>query len=591
MIRYRVDIDRPQGHTARVQVVAPADSNGMLRLCFPAWTPGSYLLREFARYAGEPAAHDADGNPLTVARPHHGIWEIAAPAGTEICVSWDAWAHELTVRTPHIDASHAFFTGTNLLPLVDGRTEEPAVLEVRVPPAWDVFCALDPIAATSGAEPGNGSRTVAAFSAPDYDVLADAIVEAGPHRHCTFEVAGVPHRIVVWEDGACPVDLERLAEETRAVVEANAALFGGLPYPRYDVVVHVTESGRGGLEHLNATALAVPWRCFDDTKARAELQTLIAHEHLHVWNGKRIRPKALGPFDYMRENHTRALWVVEGLTVYMDELQTLRAGLIDPHRYLELTGQAIRRFETTPGRFGQSLADASIDAWIRLYRPDENTVNRTVSYYLKGGLVWMCLDLHIRAETGGARSVDDVLRHLWQRWEADGAGYDDDALPGLIRAATGVDVSERIAQWVEGREVQPDIDAALASHGVVVERHRGAAPDIGLVLGTTGDDVTVTSVVADGPNADGFIAPGDVLVALGGRRVRAGSLDTRLAALPRGATVSAHVFRRGVLREGELATASEGVLERVELRPDAHSTPARTALRRAWLGAEPEEPG
>ncbi|TVQ97050.1 MAG: M61 family peptidase [Deltaproteobacteria bacterium] len=588
MIRYRVAIAEPQRHTALLHLSAPAGPDG-LTLHFPAWTPGSYLLREFARYADEPGAEDDLGRTLPLHRDHHASWTIAAPEGSTVHVRWTVWAHELTVRTPHIDDTHAFFTGTNLLPLVAGRTDEPVRLELRGPRGWEVFCPLDVAPSRDGGEDAAWPRAdllgeTHAFTAPDYDRLADAIVEVGPHRSTTVEVEGVPHRLVLWEDGAVDIDLERLARETAELVRTNARLFGGLPYPRYDFVFHVTEDGRGGLEHLNSTALAVPWKAFTTDEGRVDMHTLIAHEHLHVWNGKRIRPEALGPFDYLRENHTRALWVVEGLTVYMDELQTLRGGLIDREGYLRLLGQAIRRFETTPGRFGQSLADASLDAWIRLYRPDANSINRTVSYYLKGGLVWLCLDLHLRTATGGERSVDDVLRLLWRRYEEDGQGYADHALPALIREATGVDVADLVHAWVERRDVQPDLDAALGSHGLRIERTRSGAPDLGLVLGTEGADVVVRSIVADGPNAEGALAPGDVLVALDGRRVWPGSLRALLDSLAPGAQLEGHVFRRGVLRALPLFTAEQGCLEEVRVLPVDTPTEEQRALLEGWLG-------
>ncbi len=564
---WHVTVPAPDSHTLQVELsfVATSDTT---ELHLPVWTPGSYLVREFSRYLGALSVTDASGAPVDAVRIAKGSWRVDAAAGTVLVARYSAYCHELTVRTPHVDGSHAFFTGTNVLLRVAGAEAAGGRLRVTPPPGWTVFCALD--------------EHDGAWVADDWDTLADTPVEMGPHRSHTFDIDGVLHRFVFWGDDAVSIDIERLQADTTAIVRQNASVFGGeLPYRRYDFVFHITARGRGGLEHLNSTVLATPWRYFDNDEGYREMLGLISHEHFHTWNVKRIKPAGLVPFDYQNENYTRALWVSEGFTSYLDDYHCLRAGVVDRDHYLATLGRSLTRLRDTPGRLAQSVADASFDAWIRLYRPDENTPNRTVSYYLKGAMVALLIDLHVRARTAGKRSLADVMRRLWDDWRETGAGFDEGGVAAVIARATGVDLTDELAAWVDGTDELP-LREALQAHGLVVEEAAGKWVDLGATL-QCGAEVCVTHVAADGPAAAAGVYPGDAIVALAGRRATASSLDEILETLRPGEPVELHVFRRERL-VGLSITPAPPACGAITLSADDDAAPDVAALRDAWLG-------
>ena len=568
MIAYQVEIPSPNTHSATVTVTVP-DVRGQTEFSIPAWTPGSYLLREFARYLEEPTA-TIGGRAVRCAKVGKGTWRVEGNGDLRIC--YDFYGHELTVRTPHIDGTHAYFLGTNALVYIHGREAEEHRVSVSPPEGWAVYCALP--------------NEDGAWIADDYDVLGDTPIECGPdHVVHEFEAMGVPHRFIFWGADAVTLDLPKLEADTRALIETNAQTFDGtLPYDNYDIIFHISAGLRGGLEHLNSTVLATPWRYFDTEKGYKEMLELISHEHFHVWNVKRIRPAALGPFDYQNENHTTALWVVEGFTSYFDALNCVRAGVVDGAHYLERLGQDLSKFADVPGRFRQSVAQASWDAWIRLYRPDENTPNRTVSYYLKGALVSLALDLEIRIRTKGERQLRDVMALLWRDFLETGAGYDDDSIPEAIRRATGVNADELVATLVHGTQ-DPDFEALLETHGIELTREGPEEPWLGLSLKPAPEGALVTHVRAEGPQHGGAVYPGDIIVALDGRKVTTKSMPAISSRLVPKQPVTAHLFRRDRLLAVEVTPAA-APKNKITLQSIADATPEQRARWAAWTQAE-----
>lgn len=569
--RWHVSIPHPDDHTLHVELSFEATGDET-ELHLPVWTPGSYLVREFSRYLGSLTVSDEHGRQVPIRRIAKGSWTVDAVEGTALVARYTAYCHELTVRTPHVDGTHAFFTGTNVLLRVAGAEEIGGTLQVTPPAGWSVFCPLD--------------ERDGAWVADDWDTIADTPIEVGPHRAHRFDVDGVPHRFVFWGDDAVEIDIERLEADTRALVRQNASVFGGeLPYERYDFVFHITAKSRGGLEHLNSTVLATPWRYFDTEDGYREMLGLISHEHLHTWNVKRIRPAGLVPFDYQNENYTRALWVSEGFTSYLDDYHCLRAGVVDREWYLTSLGRSLTRLRNTPGRLAQSVADASFDAWIRLYRPDENTPNRTVSYYLKGAMVALLVDLHVRSATDGERSMADVMATLWDDWRETGAGFDEDGIADVVQRATGVELAEALTQWVDGTDELP-LEAALRGHGLRVEHAEGKHPDLGLSV-QRGHDICVSCIAPDGPAASAGVYAGDVLVAVAGRRLTSDSFDDTLATLHAGRSVALHLFRRDRLIEVSI-TPREPAPGAITVAIDDQAAADVVALRDGWLGAVSE---
>lgn len=567
MIAYEVSVLHPATHTLHVSVTldVPEDE---VTFSIPAWTPGSYLVREFSRYLGEPrcSVDDTPRQPLKTAK---GTWSVDTSDARTLRIDYDVRGHELTVRTPHIDDSHAYFLGSNALVFIHGRMHEDARVAVRAPESWNTFCPLE--------------QREGAFHAPNYDVLADAPFEIGPHRVEQLDIAGVPHRLIFWGDNDVDVQFERLAADIRAIVEQNLRVFGGpLPYSNYDFVFHITDTARGGLEHLNSTVLATPWSMFESDEGYGDLLGLISHEHFHTWNVKRIRPAELGPFDYLRENYTTGLWVAEGLTSYYDAFNAVRAGVLTRDKWLGDLARDLGRYRSTPGRFRQSLAQSSRDAWIRLYRPDEDTPNRTVSYYLKGSLVALSLDLLIRNRTDGKRSLDNVMRALWADFLESGAGFDDDRVIPRIAEAAGADVESALRAWVH-EPVDPPIEDLLATHGVSVTPEPNGSATLGLEFTDADGALRVKTVFADGPAHGAGVSPGDLVFAIDGRHAieaHRASIERRLV---EGSPVDLHGIRRGRHFSCTLVPSPAPATKlSIALNPDAGTV--ERARWEAWTG-------
>lgn len=536
-------------------------------LSLPVWIPGSYLVREFSRYLGPLRAFNSAGAEVAATKVTKSRWELACTPGDIVRVRFDAYCHELTVRTPHIDGTHAFFNAVNILPeLAD--YDGGYVVNIDAPEGWETFTAL----------PHDGRGWVAR----DYDHLADSFFEIGPHTCIEFTAAARPHRLVFWGDDAVTVPTERLCANITAIVEVNKNLFGELPYPRYDFVFHITADGRGGLEHCDGTVLATPWRYFDTEEGYADMMVLIAHEHFHAWNGKRLRPAALGPFDYSRENYTRSLWFVEGITSYLDELVCLRAGLMSREDWLRRLEATLNAVRSKHGRTQQSLSDSGFEAWIRHYRPDENSANRNISYYSKGALLALTMDLEIRVRSGGRHSVDDLLREMYRRFGHAKRGYEDDCVAALVLDATGVDLSAELEEWLHGTDDLP-VEAALATHGVLADLSPQDGRRFGLTTRTHENRLFVDSVRADGPNAGGSVYPGDEIVAIDRRRATSSTLNDAAKLLQPGTPTPVTVFRRDRLMDASLCVAAAPAEIRLKFGDDG--SPAVTERLNAWLPA------
>jgi predicted metalloprotease with PDZ domain len=353
-------------------------------------------------------------------------------------------------------------------------------------------------------------------------------------------------------------------------------------------VFHIASDLRGGLEHLDSTVLATPWRFFETDAGWLELLGLISHEHFHVWNVKRIRPSVLGPFDYQSENYTRSLWISEGATSYFDNLNCLRAGVMTRQQWLDALATDLTRYLDTPGRHAQSVAESSFDAWIRLYRPDENTSNRTVSYYLKGAIISLCLDLTIRARTAGGSSFDALLQQYWRQFLADGRGFDEDRVAEDIRTATGVDVGSELQHWVESPN-DPPIAELLASHGIRLVSKPTADSALGFAFSSAPDGWRVSSVAAGGPAAGRALYPGDTIVAIDGRRATADGTRDWLLSRPAGTGYEAHLFRRDRLIAVCLQLG-ETIARTISLEVVPAAAPAVKSLLDAWLPSQGENP-
>lgn len=582
-VRYRVSMPRPDDHHFEVEADFPA-TDAHLDLTLPVWTPGSYLVREYARHLTAISAVAPDGSGLTVERTDKCSFRVH---GTGACgrvrVRYRVYANELTVRTSHLDATHGFFNGATVFLYSEGlRTSQHRVV-VHAPDEWQPFCALD--------------RDGVEFVAADYDELADSPFEVGPHTPSSFVVEGVPHEVVIHGDAA--LDRERLVEDLVRICGVQARLFGGLPMKRYLFIIHLSDRGRGGLEHRASTVLLYSRSGLSSPKGWEDFLTLAAHEYFHLWNVKRITPRAFVPMDYKQERYTRLLWAFEGLTSYYDNLLVRRAGLMSLQSYVTRLGESLSALHATPGRRALSLLDASFLAWIKHYRPDENTPNSAISYYLKGELVGLLLDLLIRRASSDQRSLDDVMRLLWARY-GDGSGVPEEGVeqaaaevaqidlrPFFDRALRSTDELDYSPLLHVGLELQLRVRESVSDKGGTPARIKDNKPRGWLGVVTKGSQ-TIASVLVDSPAQRGGVYADDELVALDGYKADASALITRCDEKPPGAPVRLTVFRRDRLLDLHV-TLGERPLDAAYLAPvDGASAEQRRAFE-AWANAPLDE--
>ena len=480
------------------------------RVSLPVWIPGSYLVREFARHLSD--LHAKQGRAArAVQAMDKCTWEISGvQADRPLTLHYEVYAFDDSVRTAWLDATRGFFNATALLLRVPEWHEHPHALTLRAPadPAaadWQVATALTP-QQTDAAGFGD-------YVAAHYDELADSPVEMGRFWQGQFSVRGVPHRFVV--SGAPPAfDGQRLLRDTKKICETAARMWHGargkLPMLGYLFLLNATPNGYGGLEHRASTALICSRRDLPRLNADEQpegyttLLGLISHEYFHTWNVKRLRPAEFTRYDYSQENYTQLLWFFEGFTSYYDDLLLLRAGLIDTPAYLTLLSKTVNQVAQTPGRQAQSVAQASFDAWLKFYRPDENTPNATVSYYAKGALVALCFDLALRQH---GRTLDEAMRLLWQRCQAGPMREADFA--AVLQELIGREMSAEIAAWVHGTDELP-LPRLLAAHGIAMQRQKATvAQSLGLRVQEAGG-LIILKTVLDGSAAQAAgMAPGD----------------------------------------------------------------------------------
>ncbi|MCU1278453.1 MAG: putative protease [bacterium] len=573
-VEYRIGLAERNAHLVHVEARFPV-GGGDVDLKLPVWTPGSYLVREFERHVQDVACTTPDGAPLPVRKVDKSTWRVAAQAAASLVVRYRVYANDLTVRSAHLDDTHAFLNGACIFLYVDALTNAEARVTVEPPRGWTVTVALP--------EPQKHT-----FVARSYDELVDSPFEIGTHELIEFQAQGKPHRLAIW--GRAAIDRATLTADIVKIVDAAAALFGdGVPYDDYTFILMLAPNQYGGLEHARSCALLSTPFTFHPRKKYEELLELVSHEFFHLWNVKRIHPEALGPFDYQREAYTRSLWVMEGVTSYYDRYLLVRAGLQKPDKYLEKLAEELGKIASIPGRKRQSLEESSFDAWIKLYRPDENSVNSTISYYLKGGVVALLLDLEIRARTGGKRTMDDVMRLLWARFGKQGQGFADDRVQSLAEEASGLELGAFFDRHVRGRD-EVDAERLLRTVGLALtpetEDEEGddkREPWLGVTTREDGDALMVASAVEGGPAMTAGLYANDQLLALDGFRLDASSLKDRLAARRAGDKVAFTIFRRDELRLVEVTLADKPV-EKFKITPSAEATPAEKAANEAWLG-------
>jgi predicted metalloprotease with PDZ domain len=542
-----------------VTVAAPAPDGQVFAL--PAWIPGSYMIREFARNVVRIRA-ESNGAEVALTKLDKHSWQ-AAPVAGPLTLHYEVYAWDLSVRAAHLDQTHGFFNGTSVFLRVLGQEEVPHQVDIRRPAdaaasTWRV--------ATSLPELGAKRYGFGTYAAANYDELIDHPVEMGDFALATFKAHGIPHDIVI--SGRVPnLDMARLQADMKAICEAQIAFFEPrtkrAPMDRYVFLTLAVGDGYGGLEHRASTALicdrndlpstATP-KSAEPGEGYLKLLGLVSHEYFHTWNVKRIKPAVFAPYDLQNENYTPLLWLFEGFTSYYDDLMLVRAGIIGEPTYFKLLGKSIGSVLRGSGRNKQSVADSSFDAWSKYYRQDENAPNAIISYYAKGSLIALAFDLTIRAKTGGVKSLDDVMLALWQRYGHDfypsgGRGVTEAEVEALFDEVSGVKLKPLFERYVRGTDDLP-LAKLYAPFGIkLADERKSGKPSFDAGIGRDGANAKLTQVHEGGAAHQAGMSAGDVLVAVGGLRVNGtpSNLDGLLARYRVGETVTVHAFRRDEL--------------------------------------------
>jgi predicted metalloprotease with PDZ domain len=544
-----------------------------LRWALPGWTPGSYLIRDYVRQL-EGMALSQRGEAVPLQRTGVASWQAELPSLEPVTLRYRLVASELTVRTCHLTAEHGFLCLAAVAMAVEGLRWQPHQLRLSLPPDWRAFVPLPQ---------GEDGMWLAA----DFDQLVDSPIEAGPHREHPFAVAGIPHRWVSWGttlagDDPITADDQLLADVERVCLACCRLM--GVERPAADhylFVLHLTESGYGGLEHDCSCVLQFGRRRLAEAEGRRRFLQLVAHEYLHQWNVRRLRPAELVPYDYHQPVVVPSLWFAEGVTSYVDQLLPHAAGISMPEEVLSDLGSDLSRYRLTPGRQVQSLRLSSQEAWVKLYKPDAYSANSQVSYYLKGAVVALVLDLHLRR---AGSCLPAVLRQLWRSHGRWGRGYREaDLLLAFSTAAP--DLAPLLPSWLEGTD-DPDLDSYLADVGLTLQPHQADAPWLGWQLELTATGLLLQRVLRGGPAESAGLLVGDELIALAGQRLRRpDDLPPLLATQKSGTPLPLHFVRDGRLHSTSVEPGSPQV-ERWSLEPCPEVTDAMLQRRGRWLALE-----
>ncbi len=566
-IEYFLSMDEPHTHYFDVRMTVSGIRQDYLDFKMPAWTPGSYLIREYARHVEGFSATGGANKPLNAEKINKNTWRVNSKGTDGVTVQYRVYAFEISVRTPFLDATHGYVQPAAVFMALDKYQDQPATLTVKPYKDWKEI--------STGLSPAGKDKWTLAV--PNFDILVDSPIEIGNQEILTFNALGIPHYVALYGPGN--YNPETLVRDMKTIVEEAGKVVGENPNKDYTFIVHNLHSGGGGLEHLNSTTLQTT-RTGYETNYTGFL-SLAAHEYFHLWNVKRIRPKALGPFDYDNENYTNLLWVSEGLTAYYDDLITRRAGFYSPEQYLTLVTNNIGTIENAPGNEVQSVAASSWDAWIKFYRPNENSNNTTVSYYTKGAVLGALLDLDIMHSTKGQKNLDDVMRYLYEEYyKKQKRGFTDAEFQQAVEKVAGHGMEEFFRDYVFGTK-QIDYNRYFSYVGLRLTETARSEAFLGATTSTAGGRYNVTAVQRGAAAYQYGLNVNDEIIAVNGQRLE-GDLNRFIAGHKPGDKVTLLVNRAGLLQPLEVVLGKNPNIS-YRLERSSNATPEQEALLRKWL--------
>ncbi len=583
-IDFEISFKEPQAHYAEVEMnMAGIATKNYVDLKMPVWTPGSYLVREFAKSV-ESFSATAGGKQVKVEKVTKNTWRVYNAKANAIKVNYRVYAFEISVRTAFIDASHAFLSSANIFMYPAGMIKTPSTVKIVPFGTWNQV--------STGLEPVAGQKFT--YRAADFDILFDSPIEVGTQDVFDFMAAGVKHEVAMYGGGN--YDKERLKVDMAKIVEQATAVYGENPNKHYTFIVHNYAQGGGGLEHLNSTVLGASRNAYGTERGYKGFLGLVAHEYHHLWNVKRLRPVALGPFDYDNENYTTNLWIAEGFTSYYENKFMLRAGFVTPEGFVtNLTG-AVGTIVNSQGAKINSAAASSFDAWINgAYRPNENSKNTFISYYSKGEVVGLLMDLEIANATKGAKSLDDVMKAMYLQCKTLKRGYTDAEFKAMVEKISGISFTNFWAKYVTGTV---DVEYAkyfdYAGINIATENATPNKPSVGAALAFA-KALTVSSVTRNSAAWIGGLNVNDEILSIDGLSIADVLKDVRTSpglsfeSLPVvskkqiGDVLVVKVKRDGLEKELSL-TLKENPNVRLKATLKDDATPLQLAVRKKWMG-------
>ncbi|MDA9817247.1 PDZ domain-containing protein [bacterium] len=534
-VKYYLSMPKPQNHYFHVEMVLEGFNEKSIDVSLPVWSPGSYLVREFSKNINLVTATDGSGKELQLKKTKKNTWSIAKGKSSEIRIAYDVYAFELSVRTSFLDLTHGFVSGSGVFMFVEDHLDISG--DVVVVP-YDGFSEV------STALPRKERNKPFVFSYSDYDHLVDCPIEIGNQLIFDFKASGVNHTVAIYGEGN--FEIETLKRDMSKVIEEETKVFGQNPNKEYLFIIHNVVDGQGGLEHENSTTLSVN-RWTYSGNSYVKFLSLVAHEYFHLWNVKRIRPFELGPFDYNKENYTDLLWVMEGFTSYYDELLLLRAGYYSQSEFLAKMESSINYVEGSVGARLQPVAHASYDAWIKAYRPNENSSNTTMTYYTRGSILAAFLDVKIIRNSKGERGLDHFLQHMYEKFyvKAD-RGFTSSEFKQELERFTGENLDSFYAYYIDGTAI-PTYSDLFEGMGVSVTDVTSTKPDFGATLRSSGGKAIISRIRTNSAAEDAGLSVNDEIIGCNGYRVNKSDIEGVMRSLRKGDELDLLISRDEIL--------------------------------------------
>ena len=538
-IHFELSFSEPQAHYVDVQmIIENFEDHPYLDIKMPVWAPGSYLIREYSKNVERLEAKDATGSIITAEKITKNTWRINNPS-PKTTISYAVYGFEVSVRTSFIDDSRAFLSPVGTFMYVEGYLDLETSIKIKPYKTWNKI--------STGLQRGDGNNL---FYAPNFDILFDSPIEIGNQDTWSFDIDGILHECAMV--GLADYDKNQLTQDITKIVREENKIWGSNPNDYYVIVTHNYQNGSGGLEHINSTILAASRFSYSQASSYKNYLSLVAHEYFHLWHVKRLRPKALGPFDYEQENYTTGLWIIEGFTSYYDNLIIRRCGFFDENEYLQKLAIEFNLVYNRPGYLLQSAARSSFDTWIKQYRPDENSPNVAISYYNKGAMHAVALDIQIIAKTKGIKRLDDVLKAAYEQFYIiENRGFEESEFITLAEEITNVKLADIFGAAHSTEEIDYNKYFNLVGYEIVDKAEDQDHQSLGIKIASNEGHTIIKNVDRDSAAWKAGLNVNDELIAINNHRIEINgkALDYVLAHAQQGDIVKILISRDGLIRE------------------------------------------